>query len=142
MPRKALKRNSKVLVCGTGGTGQLGLGDDVLERKRLSEVQGIPDPVDVCAGGMYNLVLTKNQLPTPKHPTEIKMPRKALKRNRMGKVLVCGTGQLGLGDDVLERKPDPADVCAGGMHNLVQPKTKFVAVFRFQRSISTVTMRR
>ncbi|KAH8338321.1 hypothetical protein KR067_013163 [Drosophila pandora] len=50
----------KVLVCGTGDTGQLGLGEDVLERKRLSEVQGIPDPVDVCAGGMHNLVLTKN----------------------------------------------------------------------------------
>ncbi|KAH8336048.1 hypothetical protein KR067_005976, partial [Drosophila pandora] len=35
---------------------------DVLERKRLSEVQGIPDPVDVCDGGMHNLVLTKGQV--------------------------------------------------------------------------------
>ncbi|KAH8270163.1 hypothetical protein KR018_005088 [Drosophila ironensis] len=49
----------KVLVCGTGDTGQLGLGEDVMERKRLSEVQGIPEPVEVCSGGMHNLVLTK-----------------------------------------------------------------------------------
>ncbi|KAH8378933.1 hypothetical protein KR009_002141 [Drosophila setifemur] len=49
----------KVLVCGTGDTGQLGLGEDILERTRLSEVTGIPEPVDICSGGMHNLVLTK-----------------------------------------------------------------------------------
>ncbi|XP_017048544.1 regulator of chromosome condensation [Drosophila ficusphila] len=48
-----------VLVCGNGDVGQLGLGEDILERKRLSPVAGIPDPVDICAGGMHNLVLTK-----------------------------------------------------------------------------------
>ncbi|XP_022208225.2 regulator of chromosome condensation [Drosophila obscura] len=49
-----------VLVCGTGDTGQLGLGEDIQERKRLSVVENIPNPVDVCAGGMHSLVLTKN----------------------------------------------------------------------------------
>ncbi|XP_016932070.3 regulator of chromosome condensation [Drosophila suzukii] len=48
-----------VLVCGNGDVGQLGLGEDILERKRLSPVAGIPDPVDISAGGMHNLVLTK-----------------------------------------------------------------------------------
>ncbi|XP_052846834.1 LOW QUALITY PROTEIN: regulator of chromosome condensation [Drosophila gunungcola] len=49
-----------VLVCGNGDVGQLGLGEDILERKRLSPVAGIPDPVDISAGGMHNLVLTKS----------------------------------------------------------------------------------
>jgi len=49
-----------VLVCGTGDTGQLGLGEDVLERKRPALVENIPNAVDVCAGGMHCLVLTKN----------------------------------------------------------------------------------
>ncbi|ALC44129.1 Bj1, partial [Drosophila busckii] len=49
-----------VLVCGTGDTGQLGLGEDILERKRPALVESIPNPVDVCAGGMHCLVLTKN----------------------------------------------------------------------------------
>ncbi|KAH8415529.1 hypothetical protein KR222_002458, partial [Zaprionus bogoriensis] len=47
-----------VLVCGAGDTGQLGLGVDVLERKRPALVDNIPNPVDVCAGGMHCLVLT------------------------------------------------------------------------------------
>ncbi|KAH8302184.1 hypothetical protein KR044_003781, partial [Drosophila immigrans] len=50
----------QVLVCGTGDTGQLGLGEDVLERKRPALVENIPDPVDICAGGMHCLVLTKS----------------------------------------------------------------------------------
>ncbi|KAL7734798.1 hypothetical protein ACLKA6_011082 [Drosophila palustris] len=49
-----------VLVCGTGDTGQLGLGEDVLERKRPALVENIPSPVDVCSGGMHCLVLTKS----------------------------------------------------------------------------------
>ncbi|BFF98101.1 regulator of chromosome condensation [Drosophila madeirensis] len=49
-----------VLVCGTGDTGQLGLGEDIQERKRLSVVENIPNPVDICAGGMHSLVLTKS----------------------------------------------------------------------------------
>ncbi|XP_023164075.2 regulator of chromosome condensation [Drosophila hydei] len=48
-----------VLVCGTGDTGQLGLGEDVVERKRPALVENIPNPVDVCAGGMHCLVLTQ-----------------------------------------------------------------------------------
>ncbi|XP_034111679.1 regulator of chromosome condensation [Drosophila albomicans] len=50
----------QVLVCGTGDTGQLGLGEDILERKRPALVEDIPNPVDICAGGMHCLVLTKN----------------------------------------------------------------------------------
>ncbi|KAH8239083.1 hypothetical protein KR032_000503, partial [Drosophila birchii] len=47
-----------VLVCGMGDIGQLGLGEDVMERKRLALVEDIPDAVDICAGGVHNLVLT------------------------------------------------------------------------------------
>ncbi|KAH8366148.1 hypothetical protein KR093_009749, partial [Drosophila rubida] len=50
----------QVLVCGTGDTGQLGLGEDILERKRPTLVENIPNPVDICAGGMHCLVLTKS----------------------------------------------------------------------------------
>lgn len=49
-----------VLVCGAGDTGQLGLGVDILERKRPALVDNIPNPVDVCAGGMHCLALTNN----------------------------------------------------------------------------------
>ncbi|XP_030371886.1 regulator of chromosome condensation [Scaptodrosophila lebanonensis] len=48
-----------VLVCGTGDTGQLGLGEDILERTRLTVVENIPNPVDISAGGMHCLVLSK-----------------------------------------------------------------------------------
>ncbi|XP_068149326.1 regulator of chromosome condensation [Drosophila tropicalis] len=50
----------KVLVCGTGDTGQLGLGEDIMERKRLTPIETIAYPVDICAGGMHNLVLTNS----------------------------------------------------------------------------------
>ncbi|XP_034122818.1 regulator of chromosome condensation-like isoform X2 [Drosophila guanche] len=49
-----------VLVCGMGDTGQLGLGSPVLLLNRLTMVRRIPNPVDVCAGGMHCLVLTEN----------------------------------------------------------------------------------
>lgn len=56
---KRLHTIGKVLVCGTGDTGQLGLGEDIMERKRPSPLESIVNPVDICAGGMHNLVLTK-----------------------------------------------------------------------------------
>ncbi|XP_068146893.1 regulator of chromosome condensation-like [Drosophila tropicalis] len=53
-------RAGKVLVCGSGDVGQLGLGEDIIERKRLSPVESIVHAVDICAGGMHSLVLTKS----------------------------------------------------------------------------------
>ncbi|XP_017136081.1 regulator of chromosome condensation-like [Drosophila miranda] len=50
----------RVLVCGMGYTGQLGLGSLVLQLNRLSLVNRIPNPVDICAGGMHSLVLTQS----------------------------------------------------------------------------------
>ncbi|XP_005105535.1 regulator of chromosome condensation isoform X2 [Aplysia californica] len=47
-----------VLTCGQGDVGQLGLGEDIMERSRMSFVD-IPDPViQVCAGGMHTVCLT------------------------------------------------------------------------------------
>ncbi|XP_055844135.1 regulator of chromosome condensation [Episyrphus balteatus] len=52
----------KVLACGQGDMGQLGLGDDEkdMERKRPALVPNLTDIVDVRAGGMHNLCLDKN----------------------------------------------------------------------------------
>ena len=49
----------KVLVCGEGDVGQLGLGEDVMEKGRPGLVN-IPDPViQVCGGGMHTVCLTE-----------------------------------------------------------------------------------
>lgn len=52
----------KVLACGQGDMGQLGLGDDEkdMERKRPALVPNLADIVDVRAGGMHNLCLDIN----------------------------------------------------------------------------------
>lgn len=51
-----------VLVCGQGDMGQLGLGEDDMEKKRPALVPILEkiDIVDICAGGMHSLCLTKN----------------------------------------------------------------------------------
>lgn len=48
-----------LLICGTGDMGQLGLGEDVLEKKNPAVNKSVKDVVDVCAGGMHSLCLTK-----------------------------------------------------------------------------------
>lgn len=48
-----------VLTVGQGDTGQLGLGEDVMEKTRPGLVSTIKDAVDVVAGGMHTAVLTK-----------------------------------------------------------------------------------
>jgi len=51
--------SGQVLAVGQGDTGQLGLGEDIMERGRPALVQGITDAVDVVAGGMHSVVLDK-----------------------------------------------------------------------------------
>lgn len=47
-----------VLICGEGDVGQLGLGEDVMEKARPTLVD-IPDKVvQVCGGGMHTVCLT------------------------------------------------------------------------------------
>ncbi|KAL5291359.1 RCC1 family protein [Megaselia abdita] len=53
------KVTGNALVCGQGDMGQLGLGEDEMEKKRPTAVSTIKDVVFVCAGGMHNLCLTK-----------------------------------------------------------------------------------
>lgn len=49
----------KVLTCGEGDVGQLGLGEDIMERSRPALVN-IPEPViQVCGGGMHTVCLTE-----------------------------------------------------------------------------------
>lgn len=48
-----------VLTLGQGDTGQLGLGEDVMEKSRPAVVASIPAAVDIVAGGMHTAVLTK-----------------------------------------------------------------------------------
>ena len=49
----------QVLTVGQGDTGQLGLGDDVMEKSRPAAVKEISDAVDAVAGGMHTAVLDK-----------------------------------------------------------------------------------
>lgn len=49
-----------VLVTGAGDVGQLGLGPDVVEKTRPALVNLENEVVDVCAGGMHTVCLTKD----------------------------------------------------------------------------------
>lgn len=48
-----------VLSCGQGEVGQLGLGEDVMEKTRPAMIDRLRDIVDISAGGMHNLCLTR-----------------------------------------------------------------------------------
>lgn len=48
-----------ILSCGQGEVGQLGLGEDVMEKTRPALVDGLKDIVDISAGGMHNLCLNR-----------------------------------------------------------------------------------
>ncbi|XP_028134789.1 regulator of chromosome condensation isoform X1 [Diabrotica virgifera virgifera] len=48
-----------VLVTGAGDVGQLGLGPDILEKSRPAAVPLDHKVVDICAGGMHTVCLTK-----------------------------------------------------------------------------------
>lgn len=49
-----------VLCLGQGDTGQLGLGEDILERSKPALVKDLEGVVDICAGGMHSVCLTRN----------------------------------------------------------------------------------
>ena len=46
-----------VLTLGQGDTGQLGLGEDIMERARPALVKDVENAVEVVAGGMHTVVL-------------------------------------------------------------------------------------
>lgn len=48
-----------VFVMGSGDFGQLGLGPDVMEKSRPAQVPLNYEIIDVCAGGMHTVCLTK-----------------------------------------------------------------------------------
>ena len=47
-----------VLALGEGDVGQLGLGEDIIERSRPAHVKIEDKIVQVCAGGMHTVCLT------------------------------------------------------------------------------------
>jgi len=49
----------QVLTVGQGDTGQLGLGEDVMEKSRPAPVTQLSHAVDAVAGGMHTAVLDK-----------------------------------------------------------------------------------
>jgi len=51
--------SGQVLTIGCGDTGQLGLGEDVMEKTRPGLVKELPDVVDIVAGGMHTVCLDK-----------------------------------------------------------------------------------
>lgn len=56
----SLSKEGFVLVTGAGDVGQLGLGPDVLEKSRPALISLEHEVVDVCAGGMHTVCLTKD----------------------------------------------------------------------------------
>ncbi|XP_067007473.2 regulator of chromosome condensation isoform X2 [Anabrus simplex] len=54
------KEPGSVLTFGQGDVGQLGLGEDILERSRPALVPNLDNIVDVCAGGMHTVCLTSS----------------------------------------------------------------------------------
>jgi len=55
---KAADRGAGQVFCvGQGDTGQLGLGDDVMERSRPALVAAVGQAVEVVAGGMHTVAL-------------------------------------------------------------------------------------
>lgn len=54
-------KSGNLLVCGQNDVGQLGLDpDDVMEKTRPAAVPEVTNIVDVKAGGMHSLALTKS----------------------------------------------------------------------------------
>jgi regulator of chromosome condensation len=54
-------KSGNLLVCGQNDVGQLGLDpDDVMEKTRPAAVAEVTNIVDVKAGGMHSLALTKS----------------------------------------------------------------------------------
>jgi len=49
--------HGQVLTVGQGDTGQLGLGEDVMEKTRPGLVESLENAVDAVAGGMHTAVL-------------------------------------------------------------------------------------
>ncbi|KAJ0170438.1 hypothetical protein K1T71_013809 [Dendrolimus kikuchii] len=57
----APKKRGRVLTCGQGDVGQLGLGESILETSKFKHVTALGDKVvDVCAGGMHTVALDCN----------------------------------------------------------------------------------
>ena len=54
------KQSGKLLGCGQGDFGQLGMGEGVTEKTRPAIIPGGDNVVDICAGGMHSLYLTSN----------------------------------------------------------------------------------
>jgi regulator of chromosome condensation len=53
--------SGNLLVCGQNDVGQLGLNpDDVMEKSRPAQVAEVQNIVDVKAGGMHSLCLTRS----------------------------------------------------------------------------------
>uniref|UniRef100_A0A182J8T6 RCC1-like domain-containing protein n=1 Tax=Anopheles atroparvus TaxID=41427 RepID=A0A182J8T6_ANOAO len=52
--------SGNVLSCGQGEFGQLGLGEDVMEKSRPALIDGMSEVVQISAGGMHNLCLTRD----------------------------------------------------------------------------------
>jgi len=56
------KTGGDILLFGTGDTGQLGLGGDILERKKpaIVKLDDADEILQICAGGMHTISLSKD----------------------------------------------------------------------------------
>ncbi len=57
-PARTSGERGVLLTLGQGDTGQLGLGEDIMERSKPALVKNLENVVDVVAGGMHSVCLT------------------------------------------------------------------------------------
>lgn len=57
---RSLSTGGIILVFGQGDVGQLGLGEDVVEKMRPAVISALEDVISIAAGGMHNVCLRKN----------------------------------------------------------------------------------
>lgn len=55
-----VKTPGVILAVGQGDVGQLGLGEDIMEKSRPAVIAGHADVIAIAAGGMHNVCLTKS----------------------------------------------------------------------------------
>ena len=123
----ALQDEGSVLAWGDNAYGQLGLGDITPPVTRPFAVPGLSDVVQLVAGGVHSLALTKE-----------------------GAVLAWGSnfyGQLGLGDKIMETATptavpgatDVAQIVAGNRHTILRRKDGTVLAFGDDHDLKLVS---
>lgn len=55
-----MTKGGKIYAAGQGDVGQLGLGEDVMEKSRFTPLPNLENIVAIAAGGMHSVCLTSD----------------------------------------------------------------------------------